>query len=122
MIQIHSTFCYDRDYPNRHEWLGGHFMALASQTIVPVETPQTEDTEMISVTVKTRSHDAPDEFWFNPSWHRGRGRKPMTLRSWRNPRALGGSCRKATAEKLIRRLPVIPLFFAFYRSNPRLTV
>lgn len=121
MTQIHSTFCYDRDYPNRHEWLGGHFMALVARGDISVKAPQIEDTETISVSVKSRPRSTTNELCFNPSWHRGRGRKPMTLRSWRDPRALGGSCRKATAEKLIRRLPVIPLFFMFYRSNPHHT-
>lgn len=91
-----AVFCYDRDIDwertSHEDRLGLTVEDTTSEEVLPLR-------EGISIG------------WLYPlteSTHRHRpnGHKAATFRSWRNPRAIGGGCRKATARKLkLRMLP-----------------
>ena len=103
MGQAISTFCYERDFDRRDEWLGGGLMALASNSASTISAHQ-------HAGHATEEHDIPvDEMFehrpFDPDWRHARNSgKPMTLRSWRNPHSIGGSFRKGAVRKIAGRL------------------
>lgn len=102
MEKVETTFCYDRDFSKNGQWMVDHGMASIAD-----EPLFCDDGDEI---LATPGPYHLSEFW-EPNWNRGRGRKPMTLRSWRNPKSVGGSCRKGIVRKMLRRLPVKTLSF-----------
>ena len=98
-----SAFCFDReedwDFDPRHTQ--PYFSALHV------------DYDFLDEETDNVAEDPDDGFhykserWASEKGHAVPVNKGLTLRSWRNPKMLGGShSRKATAVKMARRLPV----------------
>lgn len=85
-ITVSTTFVYQRDHHTLENWTGwiepanGASAATRQCGAVLDETPRTR--------------------W----WRSRNSAKPMTIRSWRDPRSVGGTYRKGAVVKLLRRL------------------
>lgn len=105
-----STFCYGRDYAHRDEWLGGELMALAARKpsgrcVQPVDRDQEPSIAATEILVPVPRPVPRLPYDYDERHARNSG-KPMTLRSWRDPRSIGGSFGKGALRKLELRLQI----------------
>lgn len=99
-----TTFCFDRDFDSRDQWIGGREMALM-QAPAPCESTHHEIDDL-SGSVEFIELDVPAKSGsYDPDWRHARhSGKPMTLRSWRDPRFVGS---KTVIRKMFRRMPIL---------------